>query len=171
MKQLLYFVPLLFISAFFSCQSPEQKHLSYEQAENAPPLVVYTSLDDTLPKKSMECLHLPHRVLGTKVKYMTGHDASYFEYEADGDDVLSVIGNLPFSMDAVRADTTCLRMDKRHLDLIREKISAEEYENAPAFWNAGDEFEIYACTKYPYMHTVLINRKSNQVLHRIEHRG
>lgn len=166
MKQTLYFVPLLFISAFFGCQSPEKKHITYEQAENAPPLVIYTSLDDTLPKKSMQALNLP-RVLGTKVKYMTGHYASYFEYEADGDDVLRMIGNLPFSMEAVRADTTCLKMDKRHLDLIRDKISPQEYENASAFWSAGDDFEIYACVKYPYLHTVLINRKSNKVLHRV----
>ncbi len=72
-------------------------------------LVLYTSLDDTLPQKSVEALHLRQRVLGTKVKYMTGHSASYFEYEADGDDVLRMIGNLPFSMEAVRADTTCLQ--------------------------------------------------------------
>jgi hypothetical protein len=169
MKQLRFLVPLVFISAFFSCQSREKKHLTYAQAENAPPLVIYTSLDDTLPKKSVQSLNLPQRVLGTKVKYMTGHYASYFVYDADGEDVLSMIANLPFSMNAVTADTTCLRMDRHHLELIREKISAQEYENAAAFWSAGDDFEIYACSKYPYMHTVLINRKSNKVLHRIDY--
>ena len=167
MKRFVSLLPLLFIYAFFACQGTKEKQIKYEQAEQAPPLVITTSLDDTLPEKAVHSLNLQERVLGTKVKYMTGIQASYFEYEADADQVLTMISRLPFSVYALQADTTCLRMDRRHLDLIKQRISAVEYESAPAFWGAGDEFEIHACNKYPYLHTVLIDLKSNKVLHRV----
>jgi hypothetical protein len=167
MKKLTALLPLLLIVAFFSCQEPKSRQLTYEQAENTPPLVLYTSLDDSLPPKAIQSLNLQQRVLGLKVKYMTGQYASYFEYEAKGDQVLETISRLPFSLNASRADTLCLRMDYRYLEFMKAEMSPVELENAPAFWTAGDDFEVYECNKYPYLHTVLINRKSNKVLHRV----
>jgi hypothetical protein len=171
MKRFAYPLPFLLIFAFCGCHEMKPKQLTHEQAEAAPPLLLYTSLDDSLSPKAIQSLNLKEKVTGLKVKYMTGRYTSYFEYEADGDQVLLAISRLPFSRYAERADTLCIRMDYRYLEVMKKNISDTEYENTSTFWTAGDAFEVYECNKEPYLHTVLIDRRSNKILHRVEYRG
>lgn len=159
--------PCLLILSAMSCKKPMQSNIT-PHPEDIPPLVLTTSLDDTLPAKSMKALKL-EKVTGLKVKYITGHYASYFEYEADRQDVLRVISQAPFSRDAVVADTVCRKVSYVDLALLKENISEAEISNGSSFWNVDlEEFDVYECLKSPVRHLILISKHSRRVLHRIE---
>lgn len=165
--RLSFIFPCLLVLSALSCKKPGQSNLATDP-ESIPPLVLSTSLNDTLSPKAMRALNL-EKVTGLKVKYITGHYASYFEYEADRRQVLKTISQLPFSQYAAAADTVCSPLTRTDLALLRQHISSVELENASSFWTADlEEFEVYECLKSPLKHTILISKNSRRVLHRIE---
>lgn len=167
MKQFLT-LPLLLLLGLAACQKPKENIESSYNYNSFEPLVLYTSLHDTLSEKAMKGMKL-EKVDGLKIKYPTGNYSSYFEYMADPHDVLREIGHASFPVYASIADTLCRKVDYKTLALMRQNISATEQETCSFFWNVNEhEFEVYECFKGSLKHTLLINHHSNQILHRIE---
>ncbi|HEY9005668.1 MAG TPA: hypothetical protein VIM75_06020 [Ohtaekwangia sp.] len=164
-------IPLLIILSLAACHKP--MHLSNDgySWEEAPPLVLRTSLNDSLSAKALQQLQLTNTP-GVQVKYNNSTYVNYFEYKADHELLLRTIASLPFSRYAMRADTVCYRIPMKDLALIRKGISDTEYEASSFFWDAdANTFDIYECYKAPMKHTLLMSRNSTTVLHRIEFVG
>lgn len=135
--------------------------------EAVPPLVLYTGLHDTLPESAITALGLTTPVTGIKFLLASGRYASYYEYQADPEQVLSVVSALPFSRSTIQADVTYRRISYRDLAVLRSEIPSGELERTAYFWDAAQhEIEIYESIKPPLRHTLLINRTTNQVMHR-----
>lgn len=172
MKASLIF-PLLLVLSIVACRKPAPSvHNNPEDFANSlsniEPVVFSTSLKDTLPASALESLGLSN-INGIEVKYLDGHNARYFGYYADEKTLLKTISMLPFSKHAAIADTLCRRISYNDLNFLRQHISSTEYENTSFFWNADPkDVVVYECIKSPSMHTLLINRKTGLVLHRIE---
>ena len=154
--------PCLFVFSIFACKKP--KHLD----SFTYPIILQTSLQDTLPSKAMGALKLDN-VKGIKIGYFTGGYASYFEYEADRQSTLETISALSFSKRATISDTVCRRISHGYLALTKAQLSITELENSEFFWAAGEqEFDAYECIKGAFKHTLLISKNSKQIFHRIE---
>lgn len=135
------------------------------------PVVFYTSLLDTIPKQSVNALHLGH-VNGIKVLYPSGQFSSYFEYEADHPELIRTIGSLSFPLDSAVASTTCHTIPFDYVKASGNIVSSMELENASFFWSIAEtEYVAYTCLKSPYKHTLLLSKNSKRVLHRIEFTG
>ena len=161
---------LLIVSAF-CCNSPEEKEFKGDVSQKnwAPePAIFYTSLADSLSQKAMITLQLGE-VTGIKVKYLDGHENRYFKYIAEKQSVIRAISQLPFTKYSDLSDTHCRRIPYQELMRSRPTISATEYEHSTFFWDAAPEtIEVYECIKSPFKHTLLIDPKSNHVMHRVE---
>lgn len=135
------------------------------------PVLFYTSLKDTFPKQSLQALHLEH-VNGIKILYRSGQFSSYFEYEADHPELIRTIGSLSFALDSAVAGTTCHAMPFDYIRASKSMVPAIECEHAAFFWSVSEkEYVAYTCLKSPYKHTLLLNKNSKRVLHRIEFTG
>lgn len=168
--KLLLIVPfvVLFSFALFKRNIPSD----YNPEFNTPnaPIVLATSLADTLGQTTFQKLHI-RDVEGIKVKYPSGNYASYFEYEAERNTVLHVISNQPFARYAQLADTRARKISADELKLVQSTVTGLEFEST-SFWSVNpDEYEVYECLKSPMKHTVLVNKKSNKILHRIEYKA
>jgi hypothetical protein len=135
------------------------------------PVLFSTTLSDTLSLKTFQKLHIQD-VEGIKVKYPTGKYACYFEYTADPEVLLDAISSQPFSKYTLLADTRCRAISFDQLKQLKTSVSDFEFENSTTFWTVEEkEFEVYECLKSPLKHTILIDRKSNKVLHRVEYKA
>jgi hypothetical protein len=133
-----------------------------------PPLVLTTSIEDSLPQKSIRALKL-EGLTGLKIQYYSGAYASYFEYKAEKNVLLDAISMLPFPMNSNVSDTQCRKISLGDMNRGKENISAVELENASGFWDGHEsQIEVYECVKAPFKHTLQIERGSNAVRHRIE---
>ncbi|HYF68891.1 MAG TPA: hypothetical protein VD884_12195 [Ohtaekwangia sp.] len=132
-----------------------------------PPLVLYTGLQDTLSESAITELGLTAPVTGIKFLLTSGRYASYYEYQADPEQVLAVVASIPFSRSSIQADMTCRRISYRDLEVLRSEIPPGELDRTAYFWYAAEnEIEIYESIKPPLRHTLLINRATNHVMHR-----
>lgn len=108
---------------------------------------------------------------GIKVVYADyGKCTYYFKYEADPNDTLNVIGDLPFILDNNTSSIACLPMysNSNPLD-AGSTLTTPEREASSFFWNSKPEdFTFYECIKSPFRHTVLISKSSPVILHRVE---
>jgi len=165
MRKVLPFVLpcLLLLGLLVKRHKPEH----FEAAQNEA-VVFETSMRDTLPEKVLHRLGLGDQT-GIKIQYRNGHYASYFDYQANSKDLLQAISCLPFSKYATRADATYHSFSVTELETLKHLISATELEGASFFWSADlSEYEMYEALKPPFRHTLLINKNSDRVLHRIE---
>jgi hypothetical protein len=165
MKVLYTFPLVIFLLALGACKKPVT-----EVTDNSiPPIVLSTSIHDTLPSKAVKVLKLEN-LTGVKFQYYTGLYSSYFEYYADKDLVLSTLSELPFSMHATAADTRCRKISIQEMKAVRQRISPAELEND--FWDVNQStVETYECVKPPFRHILQIPTNSNQVFHLIEFFG
>lgn len=110
-------------------------------------------------------------VHGIKVVYADyGKCTYYFKYEADPNDTLNVIGDLPFVLDNNASSIACMPMyaNLNPLDAVTT-LTTQEREASSFFWNSKPEdFTFYECIKSPFRHTVLISKSSPVILHRVE---
>jgi hypothetical protein len=168
--KLAFVLPSLLLLSIVACKKPTAD--SHADQFLSKPFIVYTSLEDSLPKKTMEALQLG-RVTGIKVKYpQDGHNVRYFEYEADATVLIHEISKLPFEKYAAISDTFCRSVDGDHLKLSRSRVSDTELNASSSFWNADlNAFDIYECIKSPAKHSILISRTSKKIFHRIEYEG
>lgn len=157
-------VPLMLLLALGACKKPVlEVPLGF-----IPPLVLSTSIGDSLPSGAVKALHL-EGITGVKIKHHNGMYASYFEYEADKNLLLKTISALPFRMDATKADTQCYRISIQELEIIKQKLQPQELENTSFFWNVDQSaVTIFECIKPPYKHILQIESGSNHIRHRIE---
>jgi hypothetical protein len=162
--RILFTIPLLILLALGACKKPVLEiPLDY-----IPPLVLSTSIQDSLPAAAIKVLKLDG-VSGLKIKHHNGMYASYFEYEADKNLLVNTISNLPFSMDAAKADTRCHPISLQQIDVIRQNLLPGELENTTFFWNVDrSHLKVFECIKPPYRHTIQMSENSNRILHRIE---
>lgn len=170
-KKYLYLFPLVLIASAFSCSTPPPHAESTSntlQSQFNEPAIFYTSLADSLSVKAMETLKLSD-VTGIKVKYLNGTESRYFEYTAEKQSAIRAVSQLPFTKYCTVSDTHCRRISIDDIVSTRQTISATEYEHSAFFWNADPtRVEVYECIKSPFRHTLLIDSKSNHVIHRIE---
>jgi hypothetical protein len=168
---LLLFPGLLLGGVIIGCR-PEKRSIPATIDLGMGEVSMATALDEMLPEKSVRELGLKDRVPGTKIKHPGGAFVTYFEYDAKSSDVLAMLAHSPFSMYAIKSDTTARAISFYELELLRLRITEEEYQNAPDFWSAkADEFDAFECIKAPLMHTVLIHKKTKKILHRIEYQA
>jgi hypothetical protein len=167
MKGLTIVIPLLLLFSF-ACKKPAAS-IHDDAYADIPPLILRTSLKDTLTKKVLTTLHL-NDTEGVKIKYQNGKYASYFTYEADGDVLLRAIASLPFPRYAIKADTICHAISFRDIALLKKNITNAEYEASAFFWDVdATKYDVYECFKPPLRHTLLISKTTQQVLHRAEY--
>ena len=76
--RILFTIPLLVMIALGACKKPVLEI----PLDFIPPLVLSTSIQDSLPSAAVKILKLDG-VSGLKIKHHNGMYASYFEYEAD----------------------------------------------------------------------------------------
>lgn len=174
-----YLFPLLLISAIITCKEPpkENNDATIPQARNTtawknlPPVVFEASLADTLPAQTTARLGLQN-ISGTALKYLTGTNAYYFTYYAEKNSLLHEMSLIPFSRYGFLSDVNCRPMGTSYLSTIQPPTDSLEYAKSIAFWEADPNcYDLYECIKSPWRHTLLINKSSGQVLHRIDNLG
>lgn len=166
----LWALPFLLLFSLCSCKKTDRQNV-VRGHELIPPLVVRTTLYDSLPPDAIRHLQLEN-IGGLKVKYSTGRYVSYFEYSANSDTVLNVIANLPFSKHTPLADTSCRKVPSESLQQLRSLVSIEEQTTGTSFWDANmNDVEVYECLKAPFRHVLVISKNSSRILHRIEYKG
>jgi hypothetical protein len=167
MKGFVIVIPLLLLFTF-ACKKPAAS-IHDDAFADIPPLILRTSLKDTLTRNVLTTLQL-NDAEGVKIKYQNGNYASYFAYEADHDALLQAIGSLPFPRYAIKADTVCYPISFRDIALLKQKVTGAEYEASSFFWDVDEtKYDVYECLKPPMRHTLLVSKSSKQVLHRAEY--
>jgi hypothetical protein len=162
--KLLFAIPLVMVLALGACKKPVLE----VPLDFIPPLVLSTSIQDSLPSAVVKTLKL-EGVSGLKIKHYNGMYASYFEYEADKNLLMNTISALPFSMNAAKADTRCHPVSFQQIEVMREQLLPGELENTTFFWEPDQsQLKIFECIKPPYKHTIMMKENSNRILHRIE---
>jgi len=159
---------VLFSFALFKKNIPQPDH---QALHGNTPIILATSLADTLGESAFQRLHIAD-VDGIKVKYPTGNFASYFEYQADHQNLLRAVGSLPATLYASRVDTSCRPISFENLPTELQHPCDLEQENASTFWFASrEDYVVYDCLKAPFRHTLLLHKTTNMVIHRIEFIG
>lgn len=167
MRGLIIAIPVVLLFTI-ACKKPVAS-VNDDNFADIPPLILRTSLKDTLTKKVLTTLQL-NDTEGVKIKYQNGNYASYFTYEADRDALLRAVDSIPFARYAVKADTVCYQISFREIALLKQKVPAAEYEAAAFFWDVNAAaYDVYECLKPPLRHTLLISKNTRQVLHRAEY--
>lgn len=167
MKGLTIVVPLLLMFSF-ACKKPAAS-MGNDAYADIPPLILRTSLKDTLTKKVLATLQLKDTE-GVKIKFQNGNYASYFAYEANRDMLLRAIGSLPFPRYVIKADTACHAISFRDVALLKQNVTNAEYEASAFFWDVdATKYDVYECLKPPLRHTLLVSKTTQQVLHRAEY--
>lgn len=163
--------PALFILAVVSCKPSrvQEQPLDFNQVA---PMVFRTSLADSIPAKAFKKASLPN-VEGIKISYLEGWNVRYFQYEADQSALLKVLGELPISIDDKVYDSHCGRINFEALkETNTANVSALELEQSSFFWSIDpSQYEAFECIKSNTRHSLLLHKKSNTVLHRIEFRS
>lgn len=170
MMNIKYVFPFLLGLAIVACKKPPDpvSITDIPQNEKDGFIVFRTSLADSLSAKAMETLNVG-KVTGIKIKYLSGHERQYFVYDADERSVIRALSQLKFTPYGKYSDTICRKINPGELTTMKQSISTAEYENSSFFWDVdAEKFDLYECIKSPYKHTLLVDPKSNRVLHRIE---
>ena len=162
--------PILLIFTIISCERPTRAINSdmYGWNEYSHPIITRVSLRDTLSKKITKVLNNTD-ASGVKVSHPSGKYTLYFEYTADPDNLLNAIATLPFKKSNAVSDTTCRTQSLPFSLSGKLLLSEHEIEASSFFWNINpQEFLYYECLKAPERHTILINKVTGKILHRIE---
>ncbi len=162
-----FILPTLLILSIFACKKPSESS-SYLLNEYESPEIKLVSLLDTLPSNSLSNLSI-QELKGIKATYVTGRYTCYFEYNANQQELLRAINILPFNMNTRLSDTQCRKIDGDFSLYGKRTRSDKEVASSSFFWNINPEdFTYYECIKSPMRHTILLDKHSNRILHRIE---
>ena len=164
MRKYIGLAALMIIFSLGCCKKPVLEVTT----NTVPPMILATSVEDTLPKSAVEALDVKG-VTGLKVQYHSGLYTSYFEYTADKALVLKTISELPFLQSATVADTLCREILLGQLNRPWDNLPANSELTIPDLQNEATQ--IFECLKPPYRHTVIVRRNSNHIYHRIEFLG
>jgi len=152
-----------------ACKKPTEALNESAWSEYSNPSISKAYLNDSIPQKFLTELSAKE-LNGIKVTYKSGKSTSYYEYEADGDNLLSIITKLPFKLKThARIDSTYRAMNIPFSLSGQKILTNKEIVASAFFWKINpNEFDYYECLKGSARHTVLINKKTNQILHRVE---
>lgn len=163
--------PIAIMLLIAACERPTKAindTAIYGWDEYKNPVITRVSLHDTVSKKFTNALNIAS-VNGIKASYPSGKYTAYFEYKADPEKVLNAIGRLPFKTSNAVSDTTCRALALRFSLSGKLLLSVNEIKASSFFWNINpQDFFYYECLKAPERHTILINKITGMVLHRIE---
>lgn len=166
----LSFAALLIILSAFACKKPAHIGKS-DSSEEISSIVFATSLSDTLPQKTLEEINVTD-AMGIKIASIDGTYVSYFEYQAEPGNVVKALSNMAFSKACVLADTTCRRISNKNLEELKSQVSTVEVDHSEFFWAANSGgMEAFECIKPPFKHTLLVDKNSTRIFHRIEFLG
>ncbi len=166
--KLSYALPVFILSSIFACKRPSESHADTVWSEHKSPTLTTTLLRDTLPYRFISNLHITE-VHGVKASYSSGQQTSYYEYEADPEMILKMVSSLPFKRSNSVSDTTCRAFEIPFSMTGKRFISAKELQAANFFWQINPkDFFYYECLKNPDRHTILINKITGRILHRVE---
>ena len=167
MKGILLSIPLVTLFAWGACKKPVfEPSLNY-----IPPLVLSTSIHDSLPAGAIKALNLDN-ITGLQIRHHNGQYSNYFEYEADKALLLKLMDALPISLNATIADTRCYQISIEDFNVVRRGLQPDEFQNTTSFWQAGEtDVEVFQCIKPPYRHLIQITKNSNRIIHRVEFTG
>lgn len=162
-----FILPTLLILSIFACKKPGDT--SYLLNEYDQPGITTVTLRDTLPKQEVLSNLFIQETKGIKAIYKSGRYTCYFEYQANQQDILKIINLLPFNTNTRLSDTQCRNMNQT-FSLNGKRIRSEkEIESSAFFWDINPEdFVYYECIKSPMRHTLLLDKYSNRILHRID---
>lgn len=150
-----------------------QGNLSSEAGDSTepPPLVTTTALADSIPSHILDSIGLAD-VTGIRLTYPTRPAVNYFVYRCNKHTLKLALSRIPFPISRGMADVTYRLMGFEQLAEIEKQLPSSEPENAPGFWSCNEEdYEAIECLKPPYRHIILMSRKSDEVLHRVERLG
>jgi len=168
MRYLSWALPIFLVSYLFACTKPVRREVITVWNEKNSPVITNTSLFDTLRVNAIRALDI-HELHGVRASYLSGKTVSYFEYDTDPEKLLTFISCLPFKKTDAVSDTVCHLQNFTFSQSGRELLSGEELTSAAFFWKINpDDYLYYECLKSPARHTILINKKTKRVLHRIE---
>ena len=164
LKTLLFFVT---VAGFFIYATSIKR----SKPSNAGPIfgIFPASIKDMLPLESVT--NEIKEVNGHKIRYRYPNKyVYYFEYEADYEKILTVVGSLKFKINDKDSDMYCrLILDKSRVIPRSSSLHWREYNVGYFFWDIQPEkFTFYECIKSPDKHTLLISNSSKRILHRIE---
>ncbi len=161
-----FILPTLLILSIFACKKPVDT--SFLLNEHESPEIKLVTLRDTLPNSSLSNLPI-QELKGVKATYVSGRYTCYFEYNANQQEVLRAIDILPFDINTRLSDTQCRKMDGDFSLSGKRILSNQEINSSAFFWSINPEdFTYYECIKSPMRHTILLDKYSNKILHRIE---
>jgi hypothetical protein len=167
MVKIRFLFPVLLLYAAFACKEPGANVNGITNSGASTTVMFYTSLADTLPGKTLQRMNVGD-VNGVKFKSLNGNEVRYFEYNADPRKLLAAISEMPFNKNASIADTLCRQIDLNDLSLAAQDNWIEEDRYRTQFTEANrNNFLLYECIKPPLIHTLLIAKNSNNVIHRI----
>lgn len=147
--------------ALGSCKKPRLE----PSAESVPPIILATSINDSLPSGTVKALGL-EKVNGLKILYRSGEQISYFQYRTDRKKLLRVLSELPFNADSRIADTLCRQISIKDLGRPWDDLSNLD-SRMPAYIDDADVV-VYQCSKPPYLHTIIAHKASDEISHRVE---
>lgn len=132
-----------------------------------PPLVLATSLRDSLPDNVVETLNLGS-VEGTKIKYHNGLFVSYYHYSTDRQKLLNAFALMPAPIRDKIADTSYRMVSHAELKELNNTLPLTEFSCDEGFWSASTEqFDVVESIKPPYRHILLLSKSDHTVFHRV----
>lgn len=147
--------------ALGSCKKPVLEATT----DGVPPLVLATSIYDSLPSETVKVLGL-EKVNGLKLLYRSGEEVSYFHYKADKKNLLRVLSELPFNANSRIADTLCRKISLAELSRPWDDLSDFDSKMPVNIEEAA--VTVYQCSKPPFLHTIIARLESDEILHRVE---
>ena len=125
MKTSLLF-PFLLVISVIACKKPNEALNESAWSEYSSPSISKAYLKDSIPQKLLTELSAKE-LNGIKVTYKSGKSTCYYEYEAKGDNLLSVITRLPFKLKThARIDSTYRAMNTPFSLSGQEILTKEE---------------------------------------------
>lgn len=167
MKYWCYFFHFFFILAIFACKKPPETATIQEWSGKEEPAISSISLYDTIPS-IIKQINI-HEIRGIKAAYPSGAFTCYFEYDAEPAEMLKLISMLPFKRNGMSSDTIVRPMESEFSTSGKTLLTEEEISSSEFFWNIDPrQYSYYECVKNPVRHTILVNKNTGRILHRIE---
>lgn len=142
-------------------------HVESIGVQNSETSIYPVSLNDTLPEESVKAIGAIE-MQGIMIKSNGGLFTAFYEYEADHDKVLLEISKLPFFPDNNISDLKCLSIESWKA-IQTGHLAKNDAEKVSFFTGANaDQYVAYVCRKSPLKHTILLDTRSRNVLHKME---
>jgi hypothetical protein len=155
-------LPAILLALTLACKKPIPLVVMEEADVHRMSFV--TTLNDTIPAKTITVLEINRIIEGVKIKYHDGGERRYFKYGADPERLLTAFREMPFELGNARTDVQLIPT-KFEAMMQQRDYKADESEE---FWNHDNKnLEAYQCFKGGVKHQVLVHRKTSTIYHRV----